>query len=477
MSVVAIDPAAAGELYEGAEMIVVSRSRLQKMELRADLNARHIQLLQEQVTQAKDALAREQARSERQASAFVEVARTCDNRVRELEAQSAEKRAELMARIADLETSNVAVVAQNNAAAACMKETFIQLEASHAAAVAAKDAALATLQAAHAVTVAAKDAVIAEQRNRIGGLRTSHAATVADKDAIIVGLRQNHARSQASYAAIITAKNAALADAKKTSAELEASHADTIAAKDALIARDKQRPVELQHSTIPATVTSVAVLEANTARHTRGQFGAVSTSPVTFDRTWCAAACGDKWKVAIDTRAHVTQIGEGLLTLRTADPLPRHVPSIGASPQRLPAYRIIIEAYSAAGKYCHVGFVPSRTPAGALVTPVVGNNIHHYGGWWFEVKAAEPCALRGPSMHGWTPMTPRAAAGAHAAAPDSSAHATTDEAPPVDAGSAIELAVDYAAGRCRVAFYTPCGSGGWVRGGAVRQDGAALYRD
>jgi hypothetical protein len=55
---------------------------------------------------------------------------------------------------------------------------------------------------------------------------------------------------------------------------------------------------------------------------------------------------------------------------------------------------------------------------------------------------------------GWIVLKPsRGAAGD--AAGDTSAYATTDEVPPVPAGSAVEFAVDYAAGTCRVAFYTP----------------------
>jgi hypothetical protein len=38
-----------------------------------------------------------------------------------------------------------------------------------------------------------------------------------------------------------------------------------------------------------------------------------------FDREWCAAVCGTAWKVDIDSmRAHVTQKGDGCLTLRSA---------------------------------------------------------------------------------------------------------------------------------------------------------------
>jgi hypothetical protein len=47
--------------------------------------------------------------------------------------------------------------------------------------------------------------------------------------------------------------------------------------------------------------------------------------------------------------------------------------------------------------------------------------------------------------------------------PDVSAYATTSTVPPVPAGDAVEFAVDYAAGTCRVAFYTPDAvAGGFV---------------
>jgi hypothetical protein len=47
--------------------------------------------------------------------------------------------------------------------------------------------------------------------------------------------------------------------------------------------------------------------------------------------------------------------------------------------------------------------------------------------------------------------------------PADSAYATTDEVPPVPAGSAVEFSVDYAAGTCRVAFYMPAAvAGGFV---------------
>jgi hypothetical protein len=61
------------------------------------------------------------------------------------------------------------------------------------------------------------------------------------------------------------------------------------------------------------------------------------------------------------------------------------------------------------------------------------------------------------------PLRPRDAAG-DAAAADTSAYATTSEVPPVPAGGAVEFAVDYAAGTCRVAFYTPAAvAGGFIK--------------
>jgi hypothetical protein len=112
-----------------------------------------------------------------------------------------------------------------------------------------------------------------------------------------------------------------------------------------------------------------------------------------------------------------------------------------------------------------VGFVPSHTSAdGALVTPIEGGFIHHYGGWWLGVMPLVSLEFdAGVIAHGWTPLPPRATAAGDAATVDASAYATTDLIPPVPAGSAIELAVYYAAGTCRVAFYTPeTVSGGFV---------------
>jgi hypothetical protein len=55
------------------------------------------------------------------------------------------------------------------------------------------------------------------------------------------------------------------------------------------------------------------------------------------------------------------------------------------------------------------------------------------------------------------------AAGGNTTGDDTSAYATTSKVPPVRPGSALQFAVDYAAGTCRVAFYTPAAvAGGFV---------------
>jgi hypothetical protein len=396
--------AAAGELVDGAEKVVVSRSRFQELQTcatRAEFDARNVQLLLEQLAQAKFALARKEAQDDKQAEAFMEVARASDSRARELEAQCAEK-------LAKLEAAHNAVVAANNATIAELNKQNALLEASHAQAVAAKDA----------------------------------------KDAAFAKLEREHAALKAEATALKT----------EVAAQLSAVH---------------------------AVVTSSLALQIHPFRRDRRQFATLHAGPVPlaeFDRAWCTAACGKEWKVDIDPahmRAHLTQVSGqgGYVTLRSAAPLPRRVPCAGATPQQLPSYRVIIEAYPAPedGKdtqYCDVGFVPSHTSTdGAPVTPVVGYGIHHYGGWWFQVHSTARRSLSvGSTVHGWTQLLPRAAPGDHAAGDyaagdraDTSTYATTDRAPAVPAGSAVELAVDYAAGTCRVAFYTPeAVAGGFV---------------
>jgi hypothetical protein len=134
----------------------------------------------------------------------------------------------------------------------------------------------------------------------------------------------------------------------------------------------------------------------------------------------------------------------GCLTLRSAAPLsPRHL-------NRLPAsYRIVVEAHNES-QICYLGFVPGHYPgrngARAAVTPELRFSIEKYGGWYIAVGRA------GFLSNGWTALEP-----------SDSGYATTSKIPPVPAGGAVEFAVDYAAGTCRVAFYTPTAvAGGFV---------------
>jgi hypothetical protein len=272
---------------------------------------------------------------------------------------------------------------------------------------------------------------------------------------------------------------------KQQNAQLEASHARTVTAKDAAIAKFEREHAALradsaaQLAAIHAVVTSKFALELHPVRRDRRQFATLRVGPMPvdeFDTAWCAAACGDEWEVDIDPvtrmRAHVTQHARrpGSLTLRGAAPLPRCLPAIGASPPKFPSYRLVIEAYPKPidGKdtqWCNVGFVPSHGSIdGASVTPGARLNIHSYGGWWFQVCPAEPLRLGGAARDGWTALAPRAAAdGDAAAAEDTSTYATTKLVPEVLEGGAVELAVDYTAGTCRVAFYTPAAvAGGFV---------------
>jgi hypothetical protein len=159
-----------------------------------------------------------------------------------------------------------------------------------------------------------------------------------------------------------------------------------------------------------------------------------------------------------NARATVTQKGAGSCTLRSAAPLPRR-PSrrAGAGGQhQLPAYRVTVEAYGS--HTCYLGFVPSHnhtrsSGAAAPVTPTAQFSIHNYGGWYIVVDASRAGEVHDdPTYSGWTVMPPAA-----------SAYATTAVVPPVPAGGVVEFAVDYAAGTCRVAFYTPAAvEGGFV---------------
>jgi hypothetical protein len=195
-----------------------------------------------------------------------------------------------------------------------------------------------------------------------------------------------------------------------------------------------------------------------------------------FDTAWCADACsGNRWKAEIDpmtsTRARVTHAdGTRYTTIRAAAPLPRRVPSTGTtSQQQLPSDRVVIEAYptdihAKITRWWHLGFMPSHNFAdGTAVTPGNGGGITSYGGWYIQVSSIGYQLGDGALLIGWRPLVPRAAAAAGAAAEDVSDYATTDGVPAVPPGCAVEFAVAYAAGTCRVAFYTPAAvAGGFV---------------
>jgi hypothetical protein len=120
----------------------------------------------------------------------------------------------------------------------------------------------------------------------------------------------------------------------------------------------------------------------------------------------------------------------------------------GRQQDELPAYRIVVEAYCRFPG-CYLGFLPSHyvcAGAAAAVIPVADDCvISGYGGWYIIIFPAQV----GGISDGWTALEP-----------SGGAYATTSEVPPVPAGSAVEFAVDYAAGTCRAAFYTPAAVAG-----------------
>jgi hypothetical protein len=336
--------------------------------MRADLQERHIHLLQKQIDDSDAALKLELARGEKHAEALMHIARSCDDRVDEIKTH-------------------------------------------HAAAVTSLKAELEAVKASHAVT--------------IGKLETQHAAVIAALENQVAVLRL-HAMSK-------------LTD-------------------------------------IHAAIAALQTLEIHPIRADHRQFAEWHTGPVpslptppqpppppcvAFDRGWCTAACGARWKVDVDdatgVRARVTQdvndwFVNARLCLRSAAPLQRrcsaHAPVANGHQQgQLPAYRIIIEAYDST-QSCRLGFL-----AGAAHRPIVGQPIEQYGGWSIMIQPSSAgfVGLKG-TRSGWTPLDASC-----------STYATTSIIPPVPPGSAVEFAVDYAAGTCRVAFYTPAAvAGGFV---------------
>jgi hypothetical protein len=361
-------------LSHPSDTVSVSVDRLQRLEeceARADLQQRHIELLQKQVAETDAALKLEQTRGEKHAEALMHIARTCDERTSEMKEQHA---------------ATLRVTAKVEAENAALKAKLAELAASHAA---------------------------------------------------------------------LKAENAAL----KAQAELKSTLTEILTAVTAVTT---------------GAMEILPVRPSDSRQFVEWRVDGVPPPPSVpqFDRAWCAAVCaGGSINVDVDAaaggvRAKVTQKSPlHWCTLLSAVPLP-HGPSPRAGPggqQQLPAYRVIVEAYGNELGWCLLGFVPSHcTHGGGAATQWTAQyDIHNYGGWCIGVHASHAGYVpRDTQYSGWVAM-----------APGASAYATTDKVPPMPAGSAVEFAVDYAAGTCRVAFYTPAVvAGGFVEAPQVKME-------
>jgi hypothetical protein len=290
------------------------------------------------------------------------------------------------------------------------------------------------------------------------------------------------------YAAALRIKDAAMAKVEAKLEELVASHAVAISKLEAQH-KEVTSDLEIENAALKvqaaSTLTeilaavSTGAMEILPFRSDKRQFvewhvgripppppppSAAAAPPFVprFDRAWCAAASADGWKADVDAasgdvRAKVTHKNKGTMycTLRSAAPLPRGILShVGDGGQQQQAYRVVVEAYGSS-ESCYLGLVPGarRTilqlfRAGA---PNPRDGIHDSGGWYIRVHASAAGKITRNS--GWDEIPPA-----------DSAHATTAEVPPVPAGGAVEFAVDYVAGSCRLAFYTPAAvAGGFVK--------------
>jgi hypothetical protein len=420
---------------DGSVIVSVARLRqLEAFELRADLDAKTIALQQQQIRDLDAALKLEQARGEKHADALMHIARTCDERT--------------------------------------------------------------------------------------GELKEQHAAALRVQAAGVAKLEEDSVALRASHAAVIHKMESTLARAELEIAALKAAHASAI--------RKLETQALTKLDSIHGAIAALQTLEIQPIRPDRRQFaswhcGRLPQMPATFCRAWSTALLTDGWKIDIDAgtgmRMHVTQKGySDWLTLRSAAPLPRRIVGGGGAvslvgldqqqqqqqhQEQLPAYRVILEAYSDVHKWCYLGFVPShRGCSGAnsdgaglnlghtvravssiadancsTITPTAGHDICNYAGWCIDVRASSDGLVHpDTTFSGWTVMAPAHAPGTAAAAvgadeggmkaeaaESASAYATTTVVPPVPPGSAVEFAVDYAAGTCRVAFYAPeAVSGGFV---------------
>jgi hypothetical protein len=278
---------------------------------------------------------------------------------------------------------------------------------------------------------------------RTSELKEQHAAVTAKVEDENATLKAKLVELAASHAAAISKWEA---QHKETTIKLEAENAALKAQAASTLAE------------ILAAVTTGAMeilpVRSDSRQFVEWRFGGIPPLTVPqFDRGWCAAVCVDGWKAEVvaaagDARVKVTQgFRGGCCTLRSAAQLSR-----GAGGPQLPMYRVVIEEHSKCGS-CVLGFVPNHeTHGNGAVAPMPNYNIRNYGGWYIIVIATYALSVQGETDSGWTVLPP-----------GSSAYATTAVVPPVPAGSAVEFAVDYAAGTCRVAFYTPVAvAGGFV---------------
>jgi hypothetical protein len=301
-------PAVVGCCDHPSRTVSVSLDRLQRLEAceaRAELQERHIELLQKQVSETDAILKLELARGEKHAETLMHIARTCDERTSEMREQ-------------------------------------------------------------HAAALRVKDVATTKMENHIAALQVENAALKAKH----VDLTASHVAAKEVIAALKAENTALKAQAASTLAEIHA--AVTTGAMEILPVRfDSRLFVEWRVGGIPPP------------------------PPPQFDRAWSAAVSVGGWKADVDaaagdTRATVTQNGWGFCTLRGAAPLPRG-PTTRVGPcggQRLPAYRVIVEAYGwrdGEDEWCRLGFVPSqkihRGGAATAIAPQVEYGIQNYGGW------------------------------------------------------------------------------------------------
>jgi hypothetical protein len=286
---------------------------------------------------------------------------------------------------------------------------------------------------------------------------------------------------KAQHAAAIIANQTTIAKLEDAAAAEKRQTAALVAANAVLVAQVAalQGQAALKLSDIHAAIAARQTLEIHPVRPDHRQFAEWHTGPVpalptplplpppppsaAFDLVWCTADCGSTWKVEIEascSRAHAAKTGDRCLTLRSAAPLqPRPAQQ---EKDQLPAYRVVVEAY---GRYqsCRLGFVPShhmhKSGAVTAVIPAAGHSIWNYGGWSIEVSSRSS-QVGSTLWSGWVALEPLWYCAAGGAGCKTSEYATTSKVPPVPAGSAVEFAMAYAAGTCRVAFYTPAAVAG-----------------